>query len=197
MPKKIKPGKWLITHLSSPKSSNVKDAISTEHSSLKYPLIDHLSSLILESSTTSYLVKADIQEAYRNVPVHTDDQFFLGIIWEKSVYIDKMLPFGLSSALIIFSAIADALQLIFINNGISRLLHHLDDFILVADSKQQAEEQKQILVYTCERIGVSLELSKLEGPSIYLSFLGIEVDTMARQICLPKNKLAILKEELC
>jgi len=144
VPKKNKPGKWrLITDLSSPEGSSVNDAISTEHSSLKYPSIDHLSSLALESTSSPYLVRADIQEAYRNVPVHPDDQLFLGIIWDKSVYIDKMFPFGLRSAPIIFSGVADALQWIFINNGISRLLHYLDDFILVADSKQQAEEQKK------------------------------------------------------
>ena len=59
-----------------------------------------------------------------------------------------MLPFKLRSAPIIFSAIAGALQWIFINSGISRPLQYL-------------------------------ELSKLEGPSTYLTFLRIEVDTMA------------------
>jgi len=68
----------------------------------------------------------------------------------------------------------------------------LHDFILVADSKQQAEEQKQILVSTCEKLGIPLEFSSTD-----LTFLGIEVDTMARQIRLPKDKLAKLKEELC
>ena len=62
------------------------------------------------------------------------------------------------------------------DNGIPRLLHYLDNFILVADSKQQAEDQKQILVSNCARLGVPLELSKLEGPSTCLTFLGIEVD---------------------
>ena len=162
IPKKNKPGKWrLITDLSAPEKWSVNDAISTEHSSLKYPSIDHLSSLVLEAGRSSYLVKADIQEAYRNVPVHPDDQLFLGILWDKTVYIDKMLPFGLRSTPIIFSAVADALQWVLINNGIPRLLHYLDDFILVADSKQQAEDHKQILVSTCARLGVPLELSKL------------------------------------
>ena len=194
IPKKNKPGKWRL--ITDSEERSVNDAISTEYSSLKYPSIDHLSSLVLEAGRSSYLVKADIQEAYRNVPVHPDDQLFLGILWEKTVYIDKMLPFGLRSAPIIFSAVADALQWVLINNGISRLLHYLDDFILVADSKQQAEDQKQILVSTCERLGVPLELSKLEGPSTCLTFLGIEVDTVAMQIRLPGSKLKNLKEEL-
>ena len=40
VPKKIKPGKWrIITDLSSPEGSSVNNAISIEHSSLKYLLI--------------------------------------------------------------------------------------------------------------------------------------------------------------
>ena len=60
VPKKNKPGKW--TDLSSSEGSSVNDAISTEHSSLKYPSIDHLSLLVLESTSTPYLVKADIHQ---------------------------------------------------------------------------------------------------------------------------------------
>ena len=41
-----------------------------------------------------------------------------------------------------------------------------------------------------------LELLKLEGPSICLTFLGIEVDTVAMQIRLPRSKLENHKEEL-
>ena len=67
IPKKNKPGKWrLITDLSAPEKRSVNDAISTEYSSLKYPSIDHLSSLVLEAGRSSYLVKADIQEVHRN-----------------------------------------------------------------------------------------------------------------------------------
>ena len=44
------------------------------------------------------MVKADIQEAYRMVPVHPEDQHLLGMHWEGFLYIDKVLPFGLRSA---------------------------------------------------------------------------------------------------
>ena len=55
------------------------------------------------------LVKADIKEAYRMVPVHPEDQYLLGVQWKGIVYIDQVLPFGLRSAPKIFSAIADAI----------------------------------------------------------------------------------------
>ena len=110
IPKKNQPGKWrLITDLSSPAGTSPNDAISKQVSSCKYTSMDHLSSLILSEGKGALLVKADIKKAYRIVPVHLDDQL-LGVLWDGRVYIDKMLPFCLCSAPIIFSAVADALQ---------------------------------------------------------------------------------------
>ena len=43
------------------------------------------------------------------VPLHPHDQYLLGVQWEGSTYIDLALPFGLRSAPIIFSAVADAI----------------------------------------------------------------------------------------
>ena len=197
IPKKNRPGKWrLITDLSSPLGASVNEGISKEHSSITYTSIDHLSSLVVADGRGTLLVKADIKEAYRMVPVHPNDQPLLGILWKDTVYIDKMLPFGLRSAPMIFSAIADALQWILIQQGIPTLLHYLDDFILIANSSSMAERQKQTLISTCEILGVPLEPSKLKGPTTCLTFLGIEIDTVAMQVRLPKDKLRNLQKEL-
>ena len=60
----------------------------------------------------------------------------------------------------------------------------------------EASTNKQILLDTFNHLGVTLELSKLEGPATCLTFLGIEVDTRTPQIRLPSDKLLHLKEEL-
>ena len=44
------------------------------------------------------------------LPIYPDDQNLLGVQWEGERYTDGALPFGLRSALKIFSAVADALQ---------------------------------------------------------------------------------------
>ena len=130
------------------------------------------------------------------VPVHPDDQYLLGVHWESFLYVDKVLPFGLRSAPKIFSAVADALQWILHYKGIQRGLHCLDDFILVASGQQTAEFQKNTLVTVFSRMGVPLEEFKLEGPSTCLTFLGIEVGTVALQLRLPREKLRKLKYQL-
>ena len=64
--------------------------------------------------------KMDIQQAYRNIAVAPEDWHFLGMKWQgKEVYIDKVLPFGLRSAPLIFSAVADALQWIMTQQGVT------------------------------------------------------------------------------
>ena len=142
------------------------------------------------------MVKADIKEAYRMVPIHPQDQPLLGIMWEDSVYIDKTLPFGLRSAPKIFSAIADTIQWILRQKGIRNINHYLDDYIIVSIEKDEADYQKSQLVASFSELGVPIEPSKLEGPSQCLSFLGIEVDTVTLQLCLPQEKVLKLREKL-
>ena len=53
------------------------------------------------------LAKMDIKQAYRNIPVHPEDHTLLGMKWQVRAFADKVLPFGLRSAPIIFTAFAD------------------------------------------------------------------------------------------
>ena len=197
IPKKNKPGKWrLIVDLSSPQGASVNNGIDSEVLSLSYTSLDHLAALVVSEGRGAFLVKADIKEAYRMVPVHPEDQHLLGVLWEGIIYIDKMLPFGLRSAPIIFSALADAVQWILTNKGIRKGLHYLDNFILVARNLQLALRQKEALLAVFRNLDIPIEVSKLEGPSTCLTFLGIEVDRVSFQLCLPKGKLASLKDSL-
>ena len=160
IPKKNKPGKWhLIMDLSSPAGSSINDGISPEWSSVSYVSIDHLSCLVLEAGKGAVLVKADIKEAYRMLPIHPDDQNLLGVQWEGECYTDGALPFGLHSAPKIFSAVADALQWILTKKGIKNLLHYLNDFIFVSKSGEVTAAYKQTLLDTFAHLGVPLEPS--------------------------------------
>ena len=139
IPKKNKPNKWrLIIDLLSLRGLSVNDSIATDLSFLCYTSVDHLCSIILSVSKGAQLVKADIKEAYRMVPVHPDDQPLLAVEWANRVYIDRALPFGLRSAPKIFSAIADAIQWVLRHHGIPNHLHYVDDFIFVARSSTRS-----------------------------------------------------------
>lgn len=190
IPKKNRPNKWrLITDLSSPEGYSVNDGIEGAWATLEYVSIDHLAQIIASVGRGAFLVKADIKEAYRIVPVHPDDQRLLGVSWDNRIYIDTRLPFGLRSAPKIFNAIADALQWIIQSRGVPLLIHYLDDYALVASSKAVSQSHKEILESTCRELDIPLEPCKLVGPSQVLEFLGIEVDTVRIQLRLPTEKM--------
>ena len=71
--------------------------------------------------------------------------------------IDKVFPFGLRSAPKIFSAVADALLWILTKKGIIKELHYLDDFVLMAGSREEALRQKQAMLSTFENLQIPIE----------------------------------------
>ena len=51
---------------------------------------------------------------------------------EGGVYVDLSLPFGMRSALKVFTAYADSLALILHRLGVRYAIHYLDDFLIFA-----------------------------------------------------------------
>ena len=198
VPKKHSINKWrLILDLSHPNGHSVNDGISRSLCSLSYTKVDHTVQKILSSGQGTLLAKIDIENAFRNVPVHTDDRHLLGLVWDGKLYIDTVLPFGLRSAPKIFNAIADGLQWIAMERGVTNLDHFLDDFITTGHPRSnECSNNLALLMDTCKILKLPLALSKLEGPSTCLVFLGIELDTLLLQLRLPLSKLTRLKGTL-
>ena len=124
VPKSHQSNKWrTICDLSSPSGCSVNDGIPRELCSLQYASVDDAVSIIQHLGRGTQLVKLDIQDAYRIVPVHPSDCNLLGIHWNGGTYIDRALPFGLRSAPKIFNAVADFIAWVLACNGIHYQLH--------------------------------------------------------------------------
>ena len=52
--------------------------------------------------------------------------------WKQQLYIDTCLPFGLRSAPKLFNVLADLLSWILEQQGVSPIMHYLDDFLTLA-----------------------------------------------------------------
>ena len=94
-------------NLSSPEGYSVNYGIDKEGCSFHYILVDVAATQITELGQGMLLAKMDIKQAYRNIPVAPQDRHLLGFRWKEKVYIEKVLPFGLRSSPLIFSATAD------------------------------------------------------------------------------------------
>lgn len=91
--------------------------------------IDDVVTAVLSMGKGTMLAKMDVKQAFRNIPVHPADRGLLGMHWNGRVFLDKVLPFGLRSAPLLFSAVADALAWIMRQRGAGWLDHYIDDFV--------------------------------------------------------------------
>ena len=183
--------------MSHPEGASINDGIPPERCSLRYPTVDDAVQLIQGLGRGTQLAKWDIKNAYRMVPVHPADRELLGMSWKGQTFIDTVLPFGLQSAPKIFTAVADALQYILQEQGVSHIMHYLDDFLLFG-SPGTSDSQKALntVMQECSRSGVPIAEHKTEGPTEVLTFLGIEVDTGRMEVRLPNEKLQCLQREI-
>ena len=150
---KSKPGKWrLILDLSSPEGGSVNGGISIELCSLSYMSIDDVAAHVVRLGRGALMAKFDLKSAYRNIPVHPDDRWLLGMVWEEKLFVDTTLLFGLRSAPIIFNAVVEALTYMR-KDGIKEVDHHLHDFSLVGPPESKAcQEDLDRALETCNRL---------------------------------------------
>ena len=93
--------------------------------------------------------------------------------WNDGVYIDTCLPFGLRSAPKLFNILADMLAWIAKQNGVSFLIHYLDNFLTMGPpSSPTCHRNLDVLIAIYNYLGVPLAFENVEGPSTVLSFLG-------------------------
>ena len=183
--------------LSSPEGYSVNNGIDKEDCSFHYVSVDTATAQIAKSGQGTLLAKMDIKQAYRNIPVAPQDRHLLGFQWQGKIYIEKVLPFGLRSSPLIFSATADALLWVMQQNGVSWAIHYVDDFLTIGKPESdKCQRNMHIMHDICSKAGLPLEPTKTQGPSETLTFLGIELDATRMEIRLPTGKLTSAKDLL-
>ena len=187
IPKGHNTGKWrLITVLSYPPGRSVNDGIAPFACSLTYTIVKQVARVAASYPPGTLLVKIDVESAYHLVPVHPHDRPLQAMEREGMIYINPMLPFELRSAPKVFNALADALEWCLTQAGVHHMFHYLDDFIVVSPlNSLECGDALATLNRTCATLGVLIAEHKREGPTTCLTYLGIEVDTVASQLRLP------------
>ena len=170
VPKGHATNKWrVIVDLSSPAKASVNDGIESELCSLRYATLDNALQLITRLGQGAELVKMDLKDAYRLVPVHPADHYLLAITWQGEIFVDRSLPFGLRSALKLFTAVADAMAWALFRRGIRLFLHYLDDFLFIgAPGSLEAATAKAQAASVFQELGAPIASHKTEGPSTVL-----------------------------
>ncbi len=170
----------MITDL---KKSGVNQGIPEEFTKVQYSKFDQAVQLCIDERAGCYMAKLDIKSAYRNVPVHPDDRHLICCKFLNGFYVDKCLPFGLSSACSIFETVSTAMDAL-VQAALSnpKLLHYLDDFFRAKAQVQACNDQIHKIIQICEDIGLLVAPNKTVWSTKFLRFLGLDLDSEHQMI---------------
>lgn len=186
----------LIHDCSRPAGSAVNDYCTSDWKQ-KFSTVDDAAS---KMTNNCYFAKVDLKSAYRSVPISKRSQKVTGLKWQfnnQTVYLkDTKLPFGAKLSPGIFHRLTQAVKRIMAGKGYHLLVVYLDDFFIIADSKQECMEALNCLLQLLRKLGFSINWNKVIDPTTKLTFLGIELDSQAMTLRLPEDKLQCFRSEL-
>lgn len=188
----------LIHHLSYPKDKSINDHIPEELKTVHYSSIDDAIEIILNLGPNATMAKTDISNAFRIIPIHPHDHEILGIKFNGCFYYDQCLPMGCASSCSIFEEFSCALQWIaHTKGGITHIVHVLDDFLILSgQNKNICNQNLKTFLKLCNTLGVPIKEEKTVYAQTIMTFLGIELDTIAMEARLPLDKVLKIKNSL-
>ena len=188
----------VIHHVSFPEGNSINDGISAEDASVQYQRVDDAIDLIRSMGVGSLMAKADIEKAFRIMPVHPVDYELLGMKINNLFYYDKALPMCCSISYKLFEEFSTALHWIVANEfKAAGVVHVLDDFLFVgAAATQQCDRALQSFIKLCSDMNIPIKHSKTVNPCTVITFLGIELDSVKMESRLPLYKVEKIKKLL-
>ena len=190
VPKK-EPGAFRVIHnLSYPHDTSINSSISKEDSAVQYENFDYVTDLVIQCGRGSFVAKADVESAFRIIPIHPSSHHLLGFTWKDMFYFDKCLPMGCSVSCNLFERFSVAIQWILLNKyRVLHMSHILDDFIFIAHKEQECLANLNAFMDLATRINLPIKTSKTVKPTQVVVVHGIEVDTMNMVARLPRGQI--------
>lgn len=192
-------GERRIHHLSFPHQTSVNDCIPPEWAYLKYTTLENIFTNTRTAGRGSTIIKRDLKDAFRSVPIATSQRWLLGFHWNNSYYHENCLPFGLATAPFLFNLFAEGLHWILQHFLHWKLLqHYLDDFILILPHPPESREVQKAAedyITITNYLGVQRN-DKKDAEGNVVEVLGVEIDTNTMQARLSSHKMHRALEEV-
>ena len=145
--------------------------ISTQHFRM-----ETLNVILPQLSASDWAVSIDLKDAYLHIPVHPQSRRFLGFQFMDMTYQYKVLPFGLKDSPWVFTRVVATLVGHLRRLGI-RVFYYLDDWLLVAESKELLELHLQTTLLWTQDLGFLVNWKKSSlVPQRLPAYLGAQLD---------------------
>lgn len=192
-PKKESQERRIIMDLSFPHGFSPNDGISIydhfgKDISYSLPSISDLINKLQLQGPGSWVWKADLSRAYRQIRIDPLDTPLLGFRVEDSYYIDLCPSFGCKSSSAACQRVANAVTYLMGKNE-HFVLAYLDDYAGTHIHHLQALQGYTDFVALTKELGLKLASHKCLPPCQRIEWLGFQVDTVQMTISIPKTKL--------
>ncbi|XP_033745599.1 uncharacterized protein LOC117331113 [Pecten maximus] len=193
--------KRLIVDMSAPhqdeENPSLNSLIDKITCSLKYTTIDDAISLIKELGLNAWLMKTDITDAFKLLPIKPELWPYHGIKWDRKYYFFKRLVFGSRSSPKLFDTLSRAVCWIARNKyGIQHIMHLLDDFLVIEPVHVDASRTMKNFLDVFRDLNIPIGAHKTVGPVNVLEYLGVFLDSKCMESRLPADKVARISSVL-
>ena len=171
-----------------PKGNSVNFGIPKEYCSVTYESYNYCVSLSVGPGC--FIAKADLESAFRIIPVHPEDYHLLGFTFADQYYYDKCLPMGCSISCKVFEQFSCALQWILQHiYNVTSMSHIFGRFPFPFYIGVTLPIISALFLSVAELLALPIKHSKTVVPSKCAIVHGIEIDTVVMQARLPQDKL--------
>ncbi|XP_041860863.1 uncharacterized protein LOC121652254 [Melanotaenia boesemani] len=144
----------------------------------KFRMLTHASLLRLVRQN-NWFTSVDLKDAYFHIPIYPPHRKFLRFAFQGICYEYRVLPFGLSLSPRVFVRCTEAAIAPLRRQGI-RLATYLDDWLLLAQSEQEARVHTHVLVEHLSDLGFVINTEKsVLSPAQSIIFLGLSLDSLS------------------
>ena len=143
-----------------------------------------------------YAFHYDLKSAYRHIDIFPEHRSYLGFYWNTKYYVFNVLPFGLSTAGLIFTKVLRHLVLHWRSRGIN-IIMYLDDGIATSSNIESTKYIANKVRSDLYEFGfiVSEEKSDWE-PKQVIEWLGITFDLIESKLYLNQDKRKDIKDTI-
>ena len=147
---------------------------------------EHLGRILPSLGSEDWAISLDLRDAYFHVPIHPRSKDLLGNSVLGKTFRYRVLPFGLKLAPRVFTRVVGALVAFLREQGL-RLYVYLDDWLLVANSRELLVRHREVLLRWTLALGFAVNWDKSElSPTRIPVYLGAELD-FARERARPST----------
>lgn len=187
----------IIQDLSFPRDNPTLKSVNSEINSDDFPCewgsFAQCYFLVAKAPAGTQVAVFDVDSAYRNIPVHPEDQPHFCISWKGDIYIDHCVAFGSASSAGLFGRVADCFVAIIKYYGAQQVLKWVDDIIFFrypcnSMAPYLYSYDASLVFNIAKTLGLPWALPKFHDFSHSFTYLGFLWNISDRTVQLPETK---------